>query len=80
MKKLKKERKEGRNVKEWLDNTLSMDGCRSNRERSWIVVCLTRVLQKSCTISNEIPLSITNLTLSSPRCGGCVFVVSVSAS
>ena len=56
-KKLKKERKEGRNVKEWLDNTLSMDGCRSNRERSWIVVCLTRLLQKSCTSVKNLSIS-----------------------
>ena len=37
MKKLKKERKEGRNVKEWLDNTLSMEDAEATEREAGLL-------------------------------------------
>lgn len=40
--------RQGRNVKGWLENLISTE-CRSNRAKCWVVICLTRMLEKSVT-------------------------------
>lgn len=40
--------RQGRNVKGWLESTISVE-CRSQRARCWAVICLTRMLEKSVT-------------------------------
>eukprot|EP00250_Pteridium_aquilinum_P013439 c21343_g1_i1 orf=717-2396(-) len=41
--------RQGRNVKGWLDSTITAE-CRTDRARCWVVICLTRMLEKSVTM------------------------------
>ncbi|KAH7424059.1 hypothetical protein KP509_12G087900 [Ceratopteris richardii] len=41
--------RQGRNVKSWLDHTITTE-CRTDRSRCWVVICLTRMLEKSVTM------------------------------
>lgn len=40
--------RQGRNVKGWLDSIMKVE-CRTDRERCWVAICLTRLLEKSVT-------------------------------
>lgn len=40
--------RQGRNVKDWLDNTFKVE-CRTDRARCWVLICLTKMLEKSVT-------------------------------
>ncbi|KAH7433876.1 hypothetical protein KP509_07G090600 [Ceratopteris richardii] len=41
--------RQGRNVKGWLDVTITNE-CRTDRSRCWVLICLTRMLEKSVTM------------------------------
>lgn len=41
--------RQGRNVKGWLDSTIMVE-CRTDKARCWVVICLTRMLEKSVTM------------------------------
>eukprot|EP00249_Psilotum_nudum_P008658 c21428_g1_i1 orf=636-2168(+) len=40
--------RQGRKVKGWLDHTIMVE-CKSNQSKCWVVICLTRMLERSVT-------------------------------
>ncbi|GLJ36477.1 hypothetical protein SUGI_0732520 [Cryptomeria japonica] len=40
--------RQGRNVRGWVDSLIHEE-CKTNRSRFWVIVCLSRMLQKSCS-------------------------------
>lgn len=44
--------RQGRYVRGWIDNLINEE-CKTSRSRFWVIVCLSRMLQKSC--SNDRP-------------------------